>query len=1055
MFINYIRKKLVTVFVIISLPLLVFQSCVDYEPIEPAAGNQVSASNMAALEIYAFGSRTALPSGLCPDIILMTDFSLTGTRTGSTEKISRKWESQTELFGDNVLYLSTGNWTFSLSAKYTDETNGISEEYESKITKEILSEGSNIVSFVLIPKLSTGEGSLNVEISFPNNDADLSNAIKCATIDFGVSGAGAVDVTSSVVEVPGDTTRKHVKIENKKLNAGYHRITLRLYRDTEKKDLINVFTYGAVIARGFTTDLTESISDLNQKYRITYDANGGTFSAGTTTTQDFNTLENVTLLSGSKCTKNGIVAASWNTKSDGSGTSYTTGWSAGDIGANITLYAIYSLTVASLCESITAELTSPAFDGTITLPSSSDMALTPDDMLQIKSALNPTDPATGIPLDIPFKLDMSAQTSLTSVPQMSFMALYGLTEVKLPSQITSIEMGAFYGCKNLSSISIPDGTQTISDNSFYGCENLTTVNLPSSVTAIGNKAFGNCKKLQAIDLSNVQSMDSGAFINCESLTSADISSVSSLASNASIFGGCTSLSELTLPRNSVISNVSSIGNTVPLSTIKYPGTLKEYMESDASLKWLVQGGSYPAGGVSLEVLDSGSYVPVLDIDCSSLSLSTFKLEKLSGMYLSSLNLRGITNLAGSISDVVEAQVDSVIMEGGLDTCPATLLSVVQASDISFYGTLAQWNSCPVELYSGISSFSMNGNPPASADFAAAGITQVKNYCFYNCSSLVDVNFSGVTNVGESAFAKCTNLEGNIDLSSCEIIGKSAFSNCKNISPCVLDLSSIVTINNSAFAGAGPGCFTEVKLGSSLVSMGKNSFSNCKIPVVKYSGTASGWNSVSEKDLETNVAECSMIFDGCTEFYMGTSKVTDLNITSADMFRFRPYYMAYYESLVSIQYTSISQRTFDVGEKAFYNCKNLSDISELVSGSKTQFSCSNVDSMAFKNTDLNCSIVLKGTIGDEAFSVKSGTSGVFSNIYIDSSSVTFGKNVFGSNSVIEKVSDPYNSDSDHTLVTSTSADFSSDRMTYTIDKSSGWILSTKKELSTTPLYIKIE
>lgn len=1055
MTLRHIRKSLLSFFVIVCLPLLMLESCVEFESVDSAAFSQSSGSDLACLEIYAFDSRTALPTGLCPNIVFMSDFTLTGTRSGSLDKITRKWDDQSDLMNDNALYIATGTWTFILSAKYTVEAYGISEEYESKITKEITSEGSNQVSFVLMPKQSLGDGNLNIEISFPNNDSDSSNAVKCATIDYGVSGAAAVDVTSSIDGVDGDITRKHIIIQNKKLSSGYHRITLRLYRDTTKKDLLNVFTYGVVVAKGFTTDLSESISDLNQKYKITYNANGGTFATGTKTTQDFNTLENVTLLSGSKCTKNGIVATSWNTKSDGSGTSYTTGWSAGDIGANITLYAMYSFSVASLCESITAELTSPAFDGTITLPSSSDMALTPADMLQIRLALNPTDPATGIPLDIPFKLDMSAQTSLTSVPQMSFMGLYGLTEVKLPSQITSIDMGAFNGCKNLSSISIPDGTQTISNNSFFGCEKLQTVILPSSVTTIGNTAFGNCKKLETIDLSNVLSINSGAFSNCESLASADISSVSSLASNASIFGGCTSLSELTLPRNSVISNVSSIGTTVPLSTIKYPGTLKEYVESEASLKWFVQGGAYPAGGVSLEVLDGGSYVPVLDIDCNSMSLSTFKLEKLSGIYLNSLNLRGVTNLIGSISDVIESQVDSVIMGPGLNTCPSKLLSEIKTTDMSFYGTLEQWNSCPVELYSGISNFTMNGNPPASADFAAAGITQVKNYCFYNCTSLNDVDLSGVTSVGESAFAKCTYLDGNIDLSSCEIIGKSAFSNCKNISPCVLDLSSIVTINNSAFAGAGPGCFTEVKLGSSLASMGKNCFSNCKIPVVRYSGTASGWNSVSEKDLETNVAECSMIFDGCTGFYMGVSKVTALNITFADMFRFRPYYMAYYESLTSIQYTNMSQRTFEIGEKAFYNCKNLSDISELVSGSKTQFICSNVDSMAFKNTNLNCSIVLKGTIGDEAFNVKSGTSGKFPYIYIDCSTVTFGKNVFGSYSVIEKVSDPYNSDSDHTLVTSTSADFSSDRKTYTIDKSSGWILSTKKELSTTPLYIRIE
>lgn len=1050
-----IRKSLLSFFVIVCLPLLMLESCVEFESVDSSAFSQSSGSDLACLEIYAFDSRTALPTGLCPNIVFMTDFTLTGTRSGSLDKITRKWDDQSDLMNDNALYIATGTWTFILSAKYSVEAYGISEEYESKITKEITSEGSNQVSFVLMPKQSLGDGNLNIEISFPNNDSDSSNAVKCATIDYGVSGAAAVDVTSSIDGVDGDITRKHIIIQNKKLSSGYHRITLRLYRDTTKKDLLNVFTYGVVVAKGFTTDLSESISDLNQKYKITYNANGGTFAAGAKTTQDFNTLENVALLAGSKCTKNGMVASSWNTQSDGSGTSYTTGWSAGDIGANITLYAIYTFSVSSLCQSITAELTSPTFDGTITLPSSSDISLTPDDMLLIRSALNPVNPSTGVPLDISFKLDMSAQTTLTSVPQMSFMGLYGLTEVELPSQITSIDMGAFNGCKSLTRISIPDGTQTIANNTFFGCEKLTTVDLPSTVTTIGSSAFGNCPRLSTIDLSKVHTINSSAFTNCTSLVSADLSSVSSLANNAGIFGGCTSLSELTLPKNSVINTVNSIGSSVSIASFKYPGTLKEYLESEASLKWYVQGEASPAGGVSLEVLDSGSYVPVLDIDCNSLSLSTFKLEKLAGLYLSSLNLRGVTNLLGSISEVIGSQVDSVIMGSGLNTCPATLLSAVQASDMSFYGTLAQWNSCPVELYSGISNFSMNGAPPSSADFTAAGITSIKNYCFYNCSTLVDVDLAGVTEVGDSAFAKCTYFDGNIDLSSCEVIGKSAFSNCKNISPCVLDLSSAVTINNSAFAGAGPGCFTEVKLGTSLVNLGKNSFSNCKIPTVRYSGTAVGWNGVFEKDLETDVAECSMIFDGCTSFYLGGSKVTALNFNDTVMSIIRPFYMAYYESLTSIQYTNLSSKAYEVRKKAFYNCKNLSDLSELVAGTKTQFIFSEVGEMAFKNTDLNCSIVLKGAVGDEAFSVKSGTTGKFPYIYVDSSSVSFGKNVFGTYSTIQRVSDPFNTDANHTLVTATTSDFATNRMTYTIDKSSGWTLSTQKELSTTPLYIMIE
>ena len=75
----------------------------------------------------------------------------------------------------------------------------------------------------------------------------------------------------------------------------------------------------------------------------------------------------------------------------------------------------------------------------------------------------------------------------------------------------------FQGCEN--SI-IPEGTTTIGDMAFYPIPGLTSITIPSSVTSIGYSAFSCCHDLTSIIIpSSVTSIGDGAFSACESLTS--------------------------------------------------------------------------------------------------------------------------------------------------------------------------------------------------------------------------------------------------------------------------------------------------------------------------------------------------------------------------------------------------------------------------------------------------------------------------------------------------------------------------------------------------------
>jgi hypothetical protein len=77
-------------------------------------------------------------------------------------------------------------------------------------------------------------------------------------------------------------------------------------------------------------------------YEITYDGNGNDEGSAPVDVNLYQEGANVTILDGGTLTKFGYIFTSWNTQSDGSGTSYQPGDQIISINNSITLYAIYT-----------------------------------------------------------------------------------------------------------------------------------------------------------------------------------------------------------------------------------------------------------------------------------------------------------------------------------------------------------------------------------------------------------------------------------------------------------------------------------------------------------------------------------------------------------------------------------------------------------------------------------------------------------------------------------------------------------------------------------------
>ena len=163
--------------------------------------------------------------------------------------------------------------------------------------------------------------------------------------------------------------------------------------------------------------------------------------------------------------------------------------------------------------------------------------------------------------------------SVTSIGDYAFAWCTSLTNITIPGSVTSIGVSAFRGCTALTSIIIPDSVTFIDSSAFYDCENLIfneydnayylgnsdnpyvalvkakdgsihSCEINSNCRLILNSAFGGCTSLTSITIpDSVTSIGTEAFYNCTSLTSITIpDSVTSIGTEA--FYNCTSLSHV-------------------------------------------------------------------------------------------------------------------------------------------------------------------------------------------------------------------------------------------------------------------------------------------------------------------------------------------------------------------------------------------------------------------------------------------------------------------------------------------------------------------------------
>ena len=105
------------------------------------------------------------------------------------------------------------------------------------------------------------------------------------------------------------------------------------------------------------------------------------------------------------------------------------------------------------------------------------------------------------------------------IPDGSFAACKGLTDITLGDGVTSIGHDAFKDCSGLRRISIGCGVIAIGRYAFQNCSSLNSIIVGSGVKTIGTGAFCGCSGLTEVYIgANVESVEEDVFLGCPNVT---------------------------------------------------------------------------------------------------------------------------------------------------------------------------------------------------------------------------------------------------------------------------------------------------------------------------------------------------------------------------------------------------------------------------------------------------------------------------------------------------------------------------------------------------------
>ena len=435
---------------------------------------------------------------------------------------------------------------------------------------------------------------------------------------------------------------------------------------------------------------------------------------------------------------------------------------------------------------------------------------------------------------------------------------------------------------------IENGVTSLGDYAFHDCASLTGVEIPDSVVAIGEYAFSGCSNLYQISIpDSVTTINVGAFARA-GLTNAYIpGSVTNLGNG--LFNSCASLTNVDFGDGITSISQSMFMNCSSLTSVTIPDSVTSI--DDAAF-------------------DSCSKLTSLNIPNSVTNIGSYAFKD-------------CRNLSDIYYDGTEAQWNTItIISTGNNYLLNANIHFLGGGDVE-EGDGYRYNTATKTLYiaddgpmaDNITSDKRPWNAyrgEIQTVVIEKGVTNIGDSVFARCTSLTSVTIpDGVTRIAAAAFDNCSSLTSVEIPDGVTWIGERAFRGCSNMKSVTIP-GSVGKIEREAFYGCSS--LTSVTIPDSITSIGYGTFNGCSSLT---SVTVPG--SVSTIDMST--------FAGCS----GLTSVTILDgVGSLGMRAF--------EFCSNLTNVTIPDSVTRIENLAFNGCNNLTDV--YYSGTQDQWNAIN-------------------------------------------------------------------------------------------------------------------
>ncbi len=445
-------------------------------------------------------------------------------------------------------------------------------------------------------------------------------------------------------------------------------------------------------------------------YKIVYNANGGT---GTMADQDVEVSSGVQLRD-LNYTRNGYVFTGWNTKLNGTGTSYSN----------------KAVITPTLSENEKLNLYAQWDYEPGLFDSNGELIKTWSELeaLGLTKATVETDytsssyrTTAGSPYKVLNDNNLSGKlvlpSSITKIGNYAFYSNSRLTGIIIPSSVETLGTYCFYASR-ITSVTLSDGLKTIRQNAFYSISGLITITIPGSVTLIESRGLANYA-FTTVNFKNTEGWyrsSSSSFTSETSVSFSDPAQAASELKNNYYYR--TTAYKISFNANggngTMNSQYAAAGQTVSLSTNTFTKDNYSFIgwntASDGS------GTSYQ-NGASVSNLASSNQTVVLYA----------QWERIAGLFDSNGNI--------------------IKTWAQLEALGLTKSKIEQDYTSSNYSTTT---GSPYKVFS--------DNNLTGKLMLPDGINKIGNYAFKNCPGLTSITIpEGINNIGAYAFDGCTSL----------------------------------------------------------------------------------------------------------------------------------------------------------------------------------------------------------------------------------------------------------------------------------------------------------